>query len=511
MAIETNVNDLAAANDRSPTHDAPRRSFLTATASAAILAGFASRLRAQTSLPPPAPVPWTPDLELRFLVDRISNGWNPEIYARAVQLGYDAFLEEQLAPASIADPIVAPMMPQYPTVSLTTKQIYDQYVAPGNVATVMLEFRTATIVRAIYSKRQLFERMVEFWSDHFSVDLADGQVQWLKTAEDRDVIRANALGRFRDLLIGDAKSAAMLYYLDNYRNFSTAPNENYSREVMELHTLDVGNYTETDVSELARCITGWQFRNSSFANAGDFFFNAAQHDNGQKTVRGQVISPGGVTEGETVLTSLASDVATARFVTGKLCRFFLAYNPPQAVLDAVAIAYRVSGGDIKTVVRKMFERNTLHMMDPASIVKIKRPFHLVNSVVRALNPTVAQPNRFVQELTTMGHLPFAWSAPDGYPDTAQAWGTSVLDRWNFVSRFFSESITGVGVNVTKIFGPVQKNLLASHANRVLMGGRMAPEDVTAVQAYADAATTLNDTLRREVLALAASTPSFQTY
>jgi len=231
-----------------------RRNFLTAGTSAAILAGFASRLHAQAavSVVGQPPGPWTADQELQFLVARITNGWNPETYARAVQLGYDAFLEEQLAHTSIPDIEVAPMLSAYPSLTLSSKQLYDQYVVPNNTNTAINELKTATIVRAIYSKRQLYERMVEFWSDHFSVDHNDGQVQWLKTTEDRDVIRAHALGTFTNLLIADAKSASMLYYLDNYRNFSTAPNENYSREVMELHTLDVGNYTETDSSRSTR-------------------------------------------------------------------------------------------------------------------------------------------------------------------------------------------------------------------------------------------------------------------
>lgn len=510
MALEADVNPLEPSSASSTPPDATRRSFLTAGASAAILAGFASRLRAQP-VPAPAPFTWTPDQELRFLVDRVSYGWNAEIAGRAAQLGYDAFLEEQLAPHTIPDVIVAPMLTAYPILSLTSRQIYDQYVVPGNTTPGILEFRTAIIVRAIYSKRQLFERMVEFWSDHFNVDINDGQVQWLKVTEDRDVIRAHALGTFENLLIADAKSAAMLYYLDNYRNFAGAPNENYSREVMELHTLDVGNYTETDIVELARCLTGWQYRTTAFQNHGEFFFNAAQHDNGTKTVRGQVIPPGGVAEGENVLRSLAHDVATYRFIARKMCKFFLAYDPPQAVVNTVALAFRVSGGDIKTAVRAMFDRNTLHMMDPNAIKKIKRPFHLVASVVRALNPTVAEPFRFVGELQTMGHLPFAWTAPDGYPDTADAWGKALLERWNFMSRFFSESISGVRVNVTKLFQGIPQSMLTTHANRLLTGGFMTPEDRAAVQGYANAAGTLNDTLRREVLALAASTPSFQTY
>src|SRR6187402_763670 len=155
MTIEKNAGELEAPSHASESHDSARRSFLRGSASAAILAGFAARLQAQsTGTPPPAPAAWTPDQELRFLVDRISNGWNPEIYQRAVLLGYDAFLEEQLAHTTIADPIVSPMLPQFPTIFKTSKQLYDEHFVVGDINTVTLQLRSATMVRAIYSKRQ---------------------------------------------------------------------------------------------------------------------------------------------------------------------------------------------------------------------------------------------------------------------------------------------------------------------------------------------------------------------
>lgn len=513
MADACDASGLGTPSIPSGHPDDTRRTFLKAGAYAAVLAGFSARLSAQpvaAAATAPQTFTWTPEQELRFLVDRVTNGWNAATHTHAIQLGYDGFLQEQLSPWAIPDTELDAMLPSYPILGLTSKQIYDQYYVPGNINGAILEFRTAAIVRATYSQRQLFERMVEFWSDHFNVDITDGEVRWLKVSEDRDVLRAHALGDFETLLVADAKCAAMAYYLDNYRNFATAPNENYAREVMELHTLDVGNYTENDVRELARCITGWQYRSTAFTNHGDFVFNAAQHDNGTKTVRGQVISPGGVTEGETVLHQLAHDVATYRFLARKLCRFFLAYDPPQAVVDKVALAFRTSGGRTSAALKAMFDRSTLHLMDPTAIRKIKRPLHLAASLVRALRPDVAQPVRLVAELQTMGHLPFAWTAPNGYPDTAEAWGTALLERWNFVARFVNQSITGVSVNVSKLFSGVPKSELASRANRLLTGSTMTPEDLGAVQAYANAATTLNDTLRREVLGLAASTPSFQT-
>jgi uncharacterized protein (DUF1800 family) len=488
-----------------PTSESSRRSFLTMGASAAILAGFASKLRAQGTN---ATVNGPRDLFL--LVDRATYGWTPAVWAHAQAVGYDAFLEEQLAYELIDDSAMGATLASFPTLTMTSKQIYDTYVVPNQTQVPIGELEAATVLRACYTNRQLYERMVEFWSDHFNVDHADGQVQWLKTTEDRDVIRVHALGNFTNLLIADAKSAAMLFYLDNYRNFAGNVNENYGREVMELHTLGVGNYTETDVVEVSRCLTGWQYWPQNQPNHGDFRFNATQHDNGTKNVLGHVIPPNGVLEGEQVLTILATHFQTAQFIARKMCRWLLTYDPPAIIVNAVARTFLATGGDIRATVRTILKRETL-AMHPVELSKLKRPFHLVASVVRTCSPTIGNPGRLVTELAVMGHQPMRWTAPNGYPDTADDWGESLLPRWNFFARFFGGSIQGLTVPVATIFAGIPKSGLAAYANSILTGGRIAPDDVAAVQAYANATPTLNDTLRRDVLALMCSSPGFQTY
>lgn len=511
--IQTSLESIA---NFPPEHEegAARRALLArGVGLAAVLAGFARRSEAQGAVPAGlrTRAVAVPAGELRWLVDRITNGWSPAVWDRAQALGYAAFLEEQLHPDALAeDPVLLAALAAMPTLTLTSKQLFDQYVATQQTNVVVNELKAATTLRGMYSTGQLRERMVEFWSDHFSVDQGDGQVQWLKTAEDRDVIRPNALGTFRDLLVADARSAAMLYYLDNYRNFAAAPNENYARELMELHTLGVGNYTENDVRELARILSGWQYRPQTNAAHGAFFFNAAQHDNGAKTFLGVSFpAGGGEAEGVLALDMLANHPATAQFVSRKLVRWFLAYNPPQAVVDQVANVFLISGGDIRAVLRAVFDPALVAQVPAASLPKFKRPFHLVCSLVRACAPAITQPLRYANELNLMGHRPFSWPAPNGYPESLEVWGQSVLPRWTFVTRFVDGNIAGTTVNVATLFGATPKSGLAERANQILAGGALDPEDVAAVQAYADSVVTLNDVLRRDVLELSAQAPSFQ--
>jgi uncharacterized protein (DUF1800 family) len=279
---------------------------------------------------------------------------------------------------------------------------------------------------------------------------------------------------------------------------------------MELHTLGVGHYTETDVRELARILSGWQYRPQTNANHGAFFFNPAQHDNGAKTFLGTPFpAGGGEAEGLLALDMLAAHPATAEFVSRKLLRWFLAYNPPQAVVESVARAFLNSGGDIPTVLRTIFAVEIVAQIPAATLPKLKRPFHFACSLVRACGPTITQPIRYVNELTSMGHRPFGWPAPNGYPESLEVWGQSVLPRWTFATRFFDGNIAGTSVNVTLLFGATPKSGLARRASQILAGGRLDPVDVAAVQAYADSVLVLNDTLRRDVLELSAQAPSFQ--
>jgi uncharacterized protein (DUF1800 family) len=368
------------------------------------------------------------------------------------------------------------------------------------------------VLRAVRSKRQLFERMVEFWSDHFSIDHRNDQCMVLKTQDDRDVIRAHALGKFPDLLAASAHSAAMLFNLDNHTNKSGAPNENYARELLELHTLGVGNYTEQDIKELARCLTGWTLRPRSHAEYGAFHFEAAWHDTGAKSVLGTAIPAGGGTsDGETVLALLGSHPKTARFIGRKLARYLLVYEPSQALVDAVAAEYLATGGDVKAMIRVVLAPATIAAAHTELHPKLRRPHHFVCSLLRATDASVTQYAKIVQELAKLGHAPFAWLTPDGYPDSLEAWGSALLPRWSFAERLFDGSIAGASVDVAGLLGNVAPAAIAARIDAVLTGGALDPTDVQVVQSYVSAFTPATDARRREAFALAASSPSYQYF
>lgn len=463
------------------------------------------------SIVPPVEPPTPTETALDLLVARTTYGHDAATLARARAIGHTAFLEEQLAPEAIDDSASEARLAALVTLGLSSKQNYDQFYATGHADRVASELRAATLLRAAWSKRQLFERMVEFWTDHFSVDQSDSLQNVLKTQDDRDVIRAHALGNFRDLLRANAHGSAMSFYLGNYRNTATNSNENYGREIMELHTLGVGNYTEADVKAVARCFTGWSFHATNTPNFGGFVFRPERHDDGVKQVLGTTIPAGlGQQDGEIVIDMLVEHPATARFLALKLCRWFLAYDPPQDVVDATAAAYTNSGGDVRAMLRVVLspEAMTKALARPR---KLKRPFHLAASILRALNVTVTDPMSLAAELRAMGHESFQWPSPNGYPDAADAWGMGLLTRWAFVSRLFAGEIDGTSVAVANVFERIDPLHLAEHAASTLAGERFRASEVAAIQAYVDGALVVDLPLQREVLALTASAPSFQSY
>jgi uncharacterized protein (DUF1800 family) len=290
--------------------------------------------------------------------------------------------------------------------------------------------RAATVYRAFFSPRQLYEVMVEFWSNHFSIHLVNGIIPTLKPFDDHAVIRPNAMRSFRELLQASAKSPAMLYYLDNFLNFAGAPQENYARELLELHTLGVdGGYTENDVKEVARCFTGW----SIDRDTGEFRYIGALHDDGSKTVLGNFIpAGGGLSDGETVLDLLASHPSTATYIAGKLCRRFVSDTPPESLVSAIAAKYTQTDGDVVEMLRALFASDEFSEI---SDEKLARPMEFVGGLVRALNTTQILPDddgRFYGALLDLlGQVPFDWVPPNGYPDVAGYWGSTsgFLNRW----------------------------------------------------------------------------------
>ncbi|MDH3536860.1 MAG: DUF1800 domain-containing protein [Gammaproteobacteria bacterium] len=374
-----------------------------------------------------------PDPEYTAL-KRTSFGPHRDELASIRTLGIDAYLEQQLDHLAIDESALeAEIADKFPLTLLTPTDLLAGF--PDNIIDVATQMIGAAQYRQIFSRRQLFEIMVEFWSDHFNIQLVNGLGPTLKPMDDREVIRAYALGNFRDLLHASAKSPAMLFYLDNFFNQAGAPNENYARELMELHTLGVdGGYTEIDVKEVARCFTGWtlRFPDDLFGNYGDFVHVDAIHDDQPKLVLGNAILGGDQTDGEQVLDILAAHPSTASFLATKLCRRFISDTPPQAAIDAVAAAFTLSGGEIKDTLRALFATEAFR--DSADL-KFTRPTEFLAAMVRALAPDGSYPpdngQFFLKMQGSLGQLPFYWPTPDGYPDERSHWASTggLILRW----------------------------------------------------------------------------------
>lgn len=453
--------------------------------------------------------PGDPRASLYRLVQRATFGITRSELSLATMMGTDGYLKYQLHPESIDDSACDAIIntPTYNTLVFTPDQFVGQNAT--NVANQLIK---ATIVRAIFSRRQLFERMVEFWSDHFSIWLSQDGVTLLKTVDDRDVIRANALGSFGTMLRASAHSPAMMEYLNNNTNRVGAPNENYARELMELHTLGVnGGYTQTDVQQVAKCFTGWSYYGSTSGTLSyTFRYIAGNHDTSQKTVLGHVVparsAAQGQQDGDDVLNILINHPSTAQFIGGKLLKRFWGENPPQAYIDQVAAAYTATGGDIKSMLKVVFGL----VLGTTAQAKYKRPFHVLVSALRAVNANVVSPTSLQTPLVTAGHSPFNWITPDGYPDTLTYWVGGLLARWNFGASLMNSEYSQVTVDdVTLLAGATTPQQIADRINQILFCGRIAAADLQQVLSYLGAVPTA--ALKREAIGLAVASPSFQWY
>ncbi len=377
---------------------------------------------------------------------------------------------------------------------------------------VIAELAMAKMTRAIYSERQLYEEMVDFWFNHFNVYAAKGADKWLLTSYERDVIRPHAMGKFKDLLFATAKSPAMLFYLDNWlsadpksyermqhelaqrrqrfygmygmndpfgmrrwpnpgaaRRFppNQSPqagpppkqkkerglNENYARELMELHTLGVdGGYTQQDVIEVARCFTGWTMK--APRRFPEFTFDERIHDPGAKIVLGQKINAGGMKDGEKVLEMLARHPHTAKFISTKLARHFVSDNPPQALVDRMARTFLDTDGDIRAVLRVMISSPDFWSRE-AYRAKIKKPFELVASTARALGAEVEAPLPLVMWTARIGEPLYQCQPPTGYSDKAETWVNTgaLLNRLNFSLALAGNRMRGTHVEIASLLGP----------------------------------------------------------
>jgi len=365
---------------------------------------------------------------------------------------------------------------------------------------IIAELHASRILRAVYSERQLQEVMVDFWTNHFNVFAGKGADRWLLPAYDRDTIRPHALSKFSTLLQATAQSPAMLFYLDNFQSVSPNAvqrlrvpqqqqrrgiNENYARELMELHTLGVeGGYTQKDVQEVARCFTGWtifQPRGGGAAvnammgeagrrNAGTFFFNNRTHDDGEKTVLGHKIpAGGGIKDGLTVLDILARHPSTAKYIATKLVRHFVADDPPPALVDRVAAAFTKSDGDIRETLKAIFFSKEFNSTE-AYRAKIKRPFELVISAIRTLGADTNGGPATHQWIARMGEPLYGFQTPNGYSDAAESWVNTggLLERMNFGLALASNRVQGTKVNLANANGE-QSKVLDEYLRTILAG------------------------------------------
>jgi uncharacterized protein (DUF1800 family) len=440
------------------------------------------------------------------LARRITMGVTDAEATRAKQLGYDAYLEAQLNTAAIDDSATdAFVAANWPYNTQSVAALYNQ-----DTGQVQNQLMYAALYRSAFGKQQLKERLVEFWSDHFNI--AVDKVGYLQIIDQRDVIRQYAMTTFPQLLRASAHSPAMLSYLDQTTSRKTAPNQNYAREIMELHTLGVdGGYTQTDVAELSRVLTGWTIQ-----GRGDFKFDPSIHDFTAKTVLGMTIpatsttvGAAAVSEGEQVIEMLLTHPSTAKFVSTKMLKFFLRYDPSDAQVAAVAAVYTSTKGDIKAMLRTVLSQANL-MAAPA---KYKRPYHLVVSAVRALGATVTANGvaTLNGQIFTAGHQAFDWQTPDGYPDTVAYWCGSVIPRWNF-GNFLANANTATTVqfNVAPLMTPATAVNIVNQIDRLLFVGEMPQRLRDQLTAYV-APNPTSQTLVRETVMLALSSSAFQYY
>src|SRR4030095_3754683 len=400
----------------------------------------------------PIAAPATDDVDLvSHVVGRLSFGPGPADHAHVRSFDPDAeraverYVDAQLAPEAIEDTAVEARLRRCGEIEESAGELYEY-----KEQVLLASLTSATILRARYSERQLHAVMVDFWTDHFNIDSAKGDCRWLKAADDRDVIRAHALGSFPEMRRASALSPAMLWYLDGRVNRYGAPgdrpNENYARELLELHTLGVhGGYTQQDVMEVARALSGWTVRSRREVvfGLGKVEFHPEWHDDGEKHILGRVIPAGlGSRDLDAVMDLVSLHPSTAHHLATKLCRRFVADDPPAAVVDRVASAFTASRGNVASTLGTLFATPELAQ---ARRAKRRRPSHFVVSPRGATDARTDGGQALHEMLRRMGHAPYQYPTPDGYPDDQVSWLGTWLWRWNFAAALVENRIDGTHV------------------------------------------------------------------
>jgi uncharacterized protein (DUF1800 family) len=475
-------------------------------------------------------------------LNRLAFGPRPGDVDAVMKDGVNTWIEQQLHPEAIPDRAVEARIASLPTMAMSNAQIVKTYYEPVLMARkkanaeakdgdvdkkdvrrelmrdipadkrpqiVMNDLLTERIVRAADSDRQLNEVMVDFWMNHFNVFAGKGIDRFLLTSYERDVIRPHIWGRFEDLLLATAKSPAMLFYLDNARSVAAPENrpaiaqrigrramemnpqlrnrqgglnENYAREIMELHTLGVdAGYTQKDVTELARVLTGWTITGERDGGQGAaFIFRPMLHDAGSKTVLGvRFPAGGGIEEGQKMIHVLAHHPATAHHIALKLCQRLVADDPPPALVDRVAAKFLATDGDLRETVRAVV--SSPEFWDPKSYrAKVKSPFEYAISAIRAVNAQITDATPIARALQQIGEPLYGAQPPTGYSDKADVWINTgaLMNRLNFALALASNKLPGVHGDVVALI-PAKQAADASQSvdalAQALTGGNLTEE------------------------------------
>jgi uncharacterized protein (DUF1800 family) len=467
----------------------------------------------------------TEDEAIIHVLNRLAYGSRPGDIERVRKMGLEKWIQLQLHPENIDDSAVAARLAEYSTSQMSVSQLIDEYPTPQTAAKrlgitveeyhkrlaemakdpdnrtptrklpqrIVDELTMAKVTRALYSERQLNERMLDFWFNHFNIFIFKDNERYLLPSYERDVLAPHVLGKFGDLLNATAESPAMLRYLDNWlsadpaafdrvkqsqqqqrqqgrgkpaRKFAARAsakgdipigrkrglNENYGRELLELHTLGVdGGYTQQDVIAVARCFTGWTLRAPN-ENA-EFIFDERLHDPAEKRVFGKKIRSGGMRDARDVLKLLAHHPSTAKFISLKLARHFVSDAPPPALVERMAKAFHKTGGDIRAVLWTMIDSPEFWSR-AAFRAKIKAPFELVVSTARALGADVTAPLALANWVSRIGEPLYACQPPTGYSDRAENWVNTgaLLGRLNFAVALSTNRVRGAQVEISPILG-----------------------------------------------------------
>src|SRR5262245_17963558 len=397
--------------------------------------------------------------DINHLLNRVSFGPRPGEAGRVQDIGVDRYLEAQLHPDHIDDKPMESKLAGLPSIQMTAAELQQKYPRPAQARQrqmrplngpqqILLELQAQKIIRAVHSERQLNEVMTDFWFNHFNVFWGKNADRWLTTHYEMNVIRPHVLGKFKDLLSATSKSPAMLFYLDNHLSSSIRGiNENYGRELMELHTLGVdGGYTQKDVQEVARAFTGWSIDRPQLN--GEFNFRQRMHDVGEKSVLGRKIHGGGIRDGEEVIDILAKHPSTARFISTKLVRRFVSEEAPAALVSHITGVYAKTGGDIKDMMHAILTSQDFN----ASVgAKTKTPFEYVASAIRAFDGSTDGSRQLAQSIARMGQPLYQCQPPAGYPDRGDHWmsNAAVLERLNFAVALAANKIPGTEIHFSE--------------------------------------------------------------